>query len=91
MKNLLNVSKPNGHHFQDNDIDFLVNNQPIPSMYYDHIHLNRAGTYAFGTQLKHYISSVFNRSRKASIVKQGSDSMEKFQQGRPTGRSQAPH
>ena len=60
-------------------------------MYYDHIHLNRAGTYAFGTQLKHSISSVFNTSRKARTVNQGLDSRENFQQGRPTGRSQAPH
>ena len=31
---------------------------------------------------------MFNTSRKASTVKQGSDSREKFQQGRRTGRSQ---
>ena len=46
-KALKKVCSEDGHHFQDNDSDFLVNNQPIPSMYYDHIHLNRAGTYAF--------------------------------------------
>ena len=42
-KALKKVCSEDGHHFQDNDSDFLVNNQPIPSMYYDHIHLNRAG------------------------------------------------
>jgi len=65
-KALKKVCSEDGQHFQDNDSDFLVNNQPIPSMYYDHIHLNRAGTYAFGTQLKHSISSVFNTSRRSS-------------------------
>ena len=47
-------------------------------MYYDHIHLNRVGTYTFGTQLKHYISSVFNTSRRASTVQKGSDSRANF-------------
>ena len=47
-------------------------------MYYDHIHLNRVGTYTFGTTLKHYISSVFNTSRRASTVQQGSDSRANF-------------
>ena len=42
-KALKKVCSEDGHHFQDNDSDFLVNNQPILSMYYDHIHLNRAG------------------------------------------------
>ena len=34
---------------------------------------------------------MFNTSRRASTVKQGSDSRANYQQGRPTGRSQAPH
>ena len=90
-KALKKVCSEDGHHFQDNDSDFLVNNHPIPSMYYDHIHINRDGTYAFGTQLKHSISSVSNTSRRANTVQQGSDSRAKFPQGRPTGRSQASH
>jgi len=34
-KALKKVCSEKGHHFQDNDSDFLVKNQPIPSMYWD--------------------------------------------------------
>lgn len=91
-RSLQKMCQEEGLFFQNNDQDFIKDNQPTTSLFYDHIHLNHDGARVFGSRLKFSIRAVLGLSNMQHLTDTGDrgnrGTKENFDTGRSFGRSQ---